>query len=894
MSTLLIEKLLDPSSLVVIGASAREASPGFKLTRNLLQGGYEGKLFLVNPRYESVLDQPCYKSVKLLPDVPDLAIINVPSRILRRTLVQCSRKGINVAVVMSGTSKSQALHRYAQRLGMRLMGPYCAGLIRPHIGLNATYSANRIIKGNLAIISQSASLGAAMVDWAESSNVGFSAMLSTGQDTDITLSDLLDLLAEDWHTKAVIVYLEHIHASRAFLSALSATARIKPVVLMRSTSEGVQYCDALTRTGQVYNSDTIFQAALNRAGVVRIKSFSNLYAAARILSTGIRVKGNRLGVISNANAPAMMALERMTGKEFEAPHIGIEVLHKLQKDDNINIVGNNPLILRDRLNLAAHYKLCIQTLQALPHIDAILVIFVPDAHNDATLIAQAVAQCLPLKKPLLCCWMGDASVGLARETLSKAGIPSFRTPEAATDGFDFLHRYFVSQQQLLQLPNPASRSTPADATSAKAMVSAQLSEGHRVLGPVRTRKLMELFDIPVLPGQRATSLDDAIRMASGMGYPVAMKLVSPNISYKASVVSTQLNISSADQVKNAWQLIDTRLQELRADAEFTGVLIEPMYAPSNPRFMAISISRDPTFGPVISLGVGGELTALMHKRRVQLPPLNRFLIDDLLSNTEFALYLGAFRHTAAVDIKPLGNILRRLSEIACELPEVFSLDINPLVLSEDGAMAMDVQIVLEQPRVSDRRYNHLAIHPYPWEWVRDVVLKDDALAQLRPIRPEDAVPLQDMVRQMSPQSRYFRFMHAINELSPQMVAQFTKLDYERQMAFVATEDSIDGVRKPGQSQIVIGACRYTVRNNRQSGEFAVSVSDEHNGRGLATQLMQLLIEHATSQGLKSIHGDVLRTNKPMQALMNSMGFTPTPSKDDNEVIVYSLDLNTIQ
>lgn len=891
MSTLLIEKLLDPSSLVVIGASAREESPGFKLTQNVLLGGYEGKLFLVNPRYDSVLDHPCYKSLKVLPDVPDLAIINVPQRILRRTLVQCSRKGIHVAVVMSGTSKSQALHRYARRLGMRLMGPYCAGLIRPHLGLNATFSANHITKGNLALISQSASLGAAMVDWAESSKVGFSAMVSTGQDTDITLPDLLDLLAEDRHTKAVIVYVEHIQTSRSFMSALSATARMKPVVLMRSTNEGVQYCDALTRTGQIYNSDSVFQAALNRAGVVRIKSFSNLYAAARILSTRIRVKGNRLAIVSNANAPAMMALEKIISKEFEAPPIDPDILNQLQKREKITIMGNNPMLLRDPPNLSEHFRICLHELQAIPNIDAVLVIFVPDSRNDPSVIANAVVECLPLTKPLLTCWMGDASVFEARQTLAGAGIPNFRTPEAATDGFDFLHRYFISQQQLLQLPNPASRNTPADVVGARTMVNDQLEQGNRVLGPMRTRVLMELFGIPVLPSRRATSLDDAIIMANEIGFPVAMKLVSPNISYKASVVTTQLNINSNDEVKQAWVLINDRLQVLRPDATFSGVLIEAMHNPDNARFMALSISRDPVFGPVISLGVGGELTALMHKRRVQLPPLNRFLIDDLLDSTEFRLYLGAFRHTKSVDSKALGDVLRRLSEIACELPEVFSLDINPLVLSEDGAIAMDVQVVLEKP-ASTQPYKHLALHPYPWQWVRDVDLKDGSRVQLRPIRPEDASSLQEMVRQMSAQSRYFRFMHAMNELSPQMAAQFTKLDYDRQMAFVATEDTIDTVRQSGQSQTVIGASRYTISSNRLSGEFAVSVSDDHNGRGLATQLMRLLIEHATSQELVSIHGDVLRNNKPMQALMKSMSFTASPSKDDNEVIVYSLDLDT--
>jgi len=586
-----------------------------------------------------------------------------------------------------------------------------------------------------------------------------------------------------------------------------------------------------------------------------------------------------------------VSLEQVLSKGFGAPRIDEAVMERLQKHDKLNSVGNKPLLLREPLNLGEHYVAALRALQDIAGIDAVLVIFVPDSRNDATLIATAVTQCLPLKKPLLSCWMGDASVGKARETLAQAGIPNFRTPEAATDGFDFLHRYFISQQQLLQLPNPTSRRTPADASGAKVMVKKQLDEGHRVLGPVRSHALMRLFDIPVLPGKRATSLSGAIDIADNIGYPVAMKLVSPNISYKASVVSTQLDISSPQAVADAWRLIETRLRARRPDAEFSGVLIEPMHTPANARSMAVSISRDPVFGPVISVGIGGDLTALMHKRRLQLPPLNRFLIEDLLDNTDFRLYLGAFRHSEAVDSKPLGEVLRRLSEIACELPEVFSLDINPLVISDEGAMAMDIQIVLEKA-ASAGLYKHLAIHPYPWQWVRHVVLKDGGGVQLRPIRPEDAGPLQEMVRQMSPQARYFRFMHAINELSPQMVAQFTKLDYERQMAFVATPDAINDVRKPGTAQSVIGASRYMISNNRQSAEFAVSVSDEHNGRGLATQLMKLLIEHAVSQGLKSIRGDVLKSNIPMQALMNSLGFTATPSKDDHEVLVYSLILDT--
>lgn len=875
MTTLHLDKILNPASLVVVGASAREESPGFKLTRNLLQGSYKGELFLVNPRYKSILDATCHKSIAVLPGVPDLAIILTPVRLLRRTLVQCSRKGIRVAIVMSGVEKSEAMHRYAKRLGMRLMGPHCAGIIRPHIGLNATFSQNRIEKGSLAIVSQSASLGAAMLDWAETSGVGFSALMSTGEETDISLSDLLDLLAEDWQTKAVIVYVDRVRASRSFLSALSATARVKPVVLMRSAQEGVRYCDALTRTGEVYSSDSVFQAALSRAGVVRIRTFHNLFAAARTLATGIRVKGNRLAIISNAGAPAMIAVDRMNLKQFQVPLLDPDTRKSLHKSLKGRFSGNNPIIIRKPSRLAGYYLKTIEALQGNDQIDAILVIFVPDWRNDPKDIAEAIKTALPSKKPLLACWMGDASVHESRDLLAMAGIPSFRTPEGAIDGFDFLNRYFVSQQLLLQLPNPASRTTRSVMEPARALIKKEVQAGERVLGPMKTRALMEFLDIPVLPAQRAESVDDAVWMAAMIGYPVVMKLVSPNVSYKASVIETQLDIESPEQVITAWNAIETRLRERRPEAHFRGVLLEPMHAPKNARHLALSVSRDPTFGPVISIGVGGELTALVNQRAVQLPPLNRYLIDDLLQCREVQTYMGAFRHRESVNQKPVARILRQLSELACELPDVFSVDINPLVISDEGAIAMDVQVVLERAH-QEKRYSHLAIHPYPWQWVRDVELKNNTPVQLRPIRPEDAESIKTLVRDMSAESRYFRFMHALNELSPRMVAQFTKLDYDRQMAFVAT-DSNDKV---------VGANRYMIGNDRQSGEFAISISEDWKGYGLASALMRLLIEHARAHGLKTLHGDVLRSNRPMQALMKSLGFVSKSSPDEPEVIIY--------
>ena len=472
--------------------------------------------------------------------------------------------------------------------------------------------------------------------------------------------------------------------------------------------------------------------------------------------------------------------------------------------------------------------------------------------------------------------------------------PACRASErrrAATDAFDFLHRYHVSRQQLLQLPNPLSRYTRADIDGARALVAEALAEGVRVLDPDRTRRLLALFDVAMLPSRLAHDPGEAVAVATEVGWPVAMKLVSPNVSYKASVLPTRLGLETEASVRSAWQDIVLALAERRPEAAFGGVLIERMHPPGNHRTLSVSLMRDATFGPTLSLGLGDELTALTRRAAVQLPPLNAFLIEEMLAEHDVAVHLGAFRHTEAVDPAPVAHVLRRISELACELRNVFSLDINPLRVSADGAVAMDVQVVLER-RESDRRYAHLAIHPYPWQWVRETTLKGGRRVQLRPIRPEDGESIRTLVREMSAESRYFRFMHAINELSPQMVAQFTKLDYDRQMAFVAA--SADGVGADAASADtsgIVGVSRYAMDAERREGEFAVSVADDWQGVGLASSLMCLLIGHATAQGLPPLlRGDVLRANKPMHALMTSLGFEGRGDPEDREVMIFTLAL----
>lgn len=812
MSTLHLDKLLDPTSVVVIGASDRADSIGYSVTRNLLDANYTGELYLVNPRYKSVLGQPCLPNVKSIEKTPDLAIVSTPAKLLKKILTQCAKKHIKIAMVMTGYKETESLGALAQSLGIRIIGPHSTGLIRPGIGLNVSYSRNKLIKGSLAIASQSTSLGTAMLDWAQSSNIGFSGVLLAGADTDISLSDIIDLLAEDPTTKAIIVYVERVGGTRSFLSALSAAARIKPVVLMRSTKEGARYCDVMTRSGQIFSSDTVFQTALNRAGVVRIRTFQNLFAAAKILASGARVKGNRLAIVSNGAAPAMMAIERLDVKQFHLPRLHEENLSAIRKTLGQSVSGNNPFVLREPENLPALYAQTIEQLQSFSNIDAVLVIFVPDSRSNTAEITQAVLDLPASKTPILACWMGDASVKDAREVLSEAGISSFRTPEAAVDGFDFLNRYFVSQQQLIQLPNPTARNTRADVQAARTLVSNAIRDGQRLLDREATQNLLELFDIP-------TSL--------------------------AQQQHTQPAGTSA--------------------------------APR--RQLILSIIQDATFGPALSVGIGGELAAVVTQRSVQLPPLNRFLVEELLQGPDIRYYMGWFNNSDSEALNSVAHILRRLSEIACEVPDIFSLEIDPLVVDDHGAVAANVSVCLEQSK-TQKLYGHLSIHPYPRQWIRSIELKDGSPVQLRPIRPEDAGSIKTLVKEMSPESRYFRFMHAINELSPQMLAQFTKLDYDRQMALVATD----------QTDEVIGVSRYVISNDRLFGEFAISISENWKSQGLASALMRLLLEHAKSQGLQSLEGDVLLTNTPMQALMKSLGFTPKQNPEDPEVLRFQFSL----
>lgn len=812
MSEHFLHTLFDPQSMVIAGASAREDSIGYRVVENVLAGGYRGKLWLVNSRYKTIFDQPAYKSIRALPETPELAVIVTPEPTLARMVKNCAEQGIPTVLIMTNCADTTPLQELATELGVRLLGPGSAGLIRPACGLNVTYSGNQVTAGKLALISHSATLASSVIDWADGKDIGFSALASIGAEADIDVAELVDFLGHDLATRAIIIYLDRVRDSRAFLSAIAEAARHKPVLVMKPTQDSEQLKTTPDQIGETLHADRVMQAALDRAGVVRIKTFSNLFSAARILASGIRTRGRRLGVVANGAAPAMLACDRIRTKGFLLPALPESVSDKLNEQMNNQWSAVNPIIVRNYRNMPASYTAAVDAMLQSNEYDTVLALYVPDNWCDPLVVAEGIAALPnPGGKPLLTNWMGEHQVAASRKHFQKNNIPGFRTPEAAADAFDFLYRHYRTQQLLLQLPDPVSDLAPVDFGSARQLVCRALERRQSTLSDNESLALLRLLGLLV-----------------------------------PEPWSTTHNESQGHQ----------------------GTLI-------------LRVFQDATFGPCISLGIGGPLQTLFPEPPMQLPPLNGFLIDDMLNDTELQRYLGT-KDLTPLNLTALKDLLQRVSDMVCEIPEIDELELHPLHVNSDGLRIGSVRIAIRPSQASTQRYEHLAVHPYPREWTRSVTLKDETSMVLRPIRPEDGDGIRQLVRNMSPEARYMRFMHAVDELPPRMLAQFSKIDYDRQMAFCA---------RPGSTDTELaGVARYSINPDGSSSEFAIAIADHWQGKGLAKKLMTLLIEHARSHQLHNISGEVLSRNKPMRGLMESMGFECLPDAKSPELLVCRMPL----
>ncbi len=815
----------------------------------------------------------------------DLAVIALPAERIAAALEIAGRIRCRSALILSGglpAALCSELHQIARRHGVHLLGPNSLGFQRPQLKLNASTLGPLAMPGPLALVSQSGALTASILDWARHNGVGFSAVVSLGPNTAVDLPQVLDYLANDAGTQSILVYMEGIRNARRFMSALRAAAYTKPVVVMKAGRRPAGTRAALTHSASIVGSDEVFDAALRRAGVVRVRSFTQLFSAAKCLASRFRPVGKRLAIVTNGGGPGVLAADW-------ANDIGLDVAQLSTESRSALAARVAPLATLDGvIDLGEdasgdQYRAALEVCVKDRAVDGVLLIHSPKADGDPTAIAQAVIGAFsPSGKPVLGCWMGDSTVREGRAALATAMLPSFRTPEAAVDAFHSVASFYRNQQLLQQTPPPLSDLAQPDTEGARLLIESVLTERRKVLTEMESKALLAAFHIPVTRTMLARSANEAMLIASQQGYPVALKIDSPDISHKSDVQGVVLGVSSAAQVRDAYYDMLEAVGRAQPTARINGVTIQPMAGLKRGREVYIGLTTDDPFGPVITFGAGGTMIELVADRAMELPPLNQFLARRLMERSRVIDTLGEWRGAPPADIEALERVLLRVSEMVCALPQLREMDINPIIVDDSGALAVDARIVIDHAPQAPGAYNHLAILPYPTAHEREWPMKGGGLYTTRPIRPDDADMLQAFVRTLSDESRYFRFASTMPELPARMLARYTLIDYDREMALVAVHRERHANEQGGFSETerIVGVSRYITNPDQTSCEFSLVVADDFKGQGLGSRLMLSIIDAARAKGLAEIDGLILANNANMLRLMTSLGFRISPFPED--------------
>ncbi len=881
-----LAQLFSPTSVALIGAGERAGSASRALAENLLHGGFKGECYAVNPHYSTVLGAPSYPCVDTIGKPIDLAVIATPAESVPEVMESCRRARVFSALILStglrrASPTGQALLDttlgIARKAGIRILGPNSIGLARPALGFNAALVHGSIKPGSVALVSQSGALLTSMLDWARTDDVGFSSIVSLGDRVDVSFSDVLDFLTTDPQTESILLYVEGFNRPRRFISALRGAARIKPVIVVKAGRQAAGLRAAITHSGALVGRDDIFDAALRRAGAVRVLTYSQLFSAAKCLSSRYKPCGDRLAIVSNGGGPGVIAADWAMDQGIQVVELAPATVAAIQNVQPEGYPVHNPVDIQEdasRDRYAAAIRACMED----QHVDGLLVIHTPQVVTDSVEVSQAVlAARQESGKPLIACWMGDDQVAAGRQVLQDAAMPVFRTPEPAVEAFRNIVNYYRNQQLLMQVPGPLEREQPADIEGARILVEAVLAERRKILTETESKALLAAFRIPVARTVVARSLAEAIVNAEQLGFPVAMKISSLDIVHKSEARGVRLDVQNAQELRAAYTDIIASVKRISPNARIEGIAIQPMGVKQNGRELMIGVVTDPQFGPVISFGAGGALVEVLADQAVALPPLNAFLARDLIHRTRIAKTLGAYRNMPPANIDELVEVLERVSEMVSELPWIVEMDINPLILDEEGILAVDARIVVDHPSPDlFGRYAHMAICPYPAHLTETLVLADSTEIVIRPIRPEDAEMEQEFVRNLSDESRYYRFISTVRELSHRMLVRFTQIDYDREMALVA-------VTQQNGRDVQIGVARYVINSSGDTCEFAIAIADDWQKQGIGGRLMVNLMDAAREKGLRRIDGDVLTSNTRMLRFMQKLGFEVLPNEEDADL-----------
>ena len=862
-----LRPLLAPKSVALVGASAKPGSLGRIVYENLLAGGFQGDLFAVNPNHATILDRPAFASLTALGRPVDLAVICAPPDAVPAILDEM-RERARGAVILSGapTAKPADFHRWrreiAARAGasrVRIIGPASFGVIRTSLGLNASYSAVAAVPGRLSLISQSGAVCGALLDFARTAGMGFASVVALGGTADVDFGEVLEFALADPETDGIVLYIETLRDARSFLSALRAAARTKPVIVLKAGRHpaGIDPRDV--------GADRVFEAALKRAGTVRVHTYAQLFASARILASGRIPRRNRLAIVTNGRGPGLLAVDRAAETGVVLADLSTatrDALHALLPPE---ADPGNPVDVRGEAT-PSRFGAAVHAVLADPGVDAVLALHVPVPAAPPVATAEAVAAAArTADKPVLAAWLGVIDQPEARVALDAGGIANFFTPEIAIDAFASVAAYRRNQEWLLEVPPPLPALSAPDLAAAERLRAQASAADRSRLTDTESGALLAAFGIPAAPVCAASTVAAARAFARGVGYPVVLEGDGRGAALRPGLRDGRM-------LERAWaDLIADK--SVRPGGGRRGFIVRKQLEFALAREARIVVRTDPLFGPVIAYGA---TSALASELALMLPPLNRRLAIDLIA--------GAHVAGASPEVQPLVALLLELSALLCALPWVVEMELDPVVVSPVAAVVARATVSVDPSRIRlADGYRHMAIHPYPVELETSVRLPSGAVLKLRPIRPEDADLERAFVASMSEQSRYRRFMQHLPALTPQMLARFTQVDYDRELALIA----LDGA---APAEAIVAVARYVANPDRESAEFAIAVADAWHGRGLGRAMMRALIACAKRRGFRRLLGIVLASNEPMLALSRQLGFVAQRDRDDPDQIIVTLEL----
>jgi acetyltransferase len=884
-----LDWIFKPSSVALIGASERPGSVGRTVLWNLISNSFGGTIYPVNPKRPNILGIRTYRGLQELPEVPDLVIVCTPAEGVPALLQECVAMGVPGGIVISAGFKetgeagkaleTEILNTVQGR--MRIIGPNCLGVMSPISGLNATFANSMAKPGNVAFISQSGALCTAVLDWSLHENVGFSGFVSIGSMLDVNWGDLIDYYGGDPRTHSIVIYMETIGDARSFLSAAREVSLTKPIIVIKAGRTAAAAKAAASHTGSLTGSDDVLEAAFRRVGVLRVNSIAEIFYMTEVLSKQPRPRGNRLGIVTNAGGPGVLATDALIQGGGELAEISQESMHAFNEFLPSAWSHNNPIdILGDAE--PERYAKSLQIAAKDPNIDGMLVIMTPQGMTNPTKIAEQLKPYAhSLGKPVLASWMGGESVAGGQDILNAAGIPSFAYPDTAVQAFNYMWRYSYNLRGLYETPALNAATYQPDRTGAKEILNGVRSNGRTILTEYESKKLLETYGIPSVPTEIAASEAEAVKAAEAIGYPVVLKLHSYTITHKTDVGGVVLNLPNASRVRQAFNQIRDSVQAKCGDGHFQGVTVQP-FARQEGYELILGSSLDPQFGPVLLFGTGGQLVEVFEDRSLALPPLNTTLARRMMEQTRVYKALKGVRGRKAVDLAALEELMVRFSELVVENAAIKEIDINPVLASPERLLALDARVVVHDRSVAEEAFPRPAIRPYPAQHVGRWTMKDGAPVIIRPIRPEDEPLMIEFHKKLSERSvylRYFQPLKLTQRTAHERLTRICFIDYDREMALVAERTKADG-----QPEIV-AVGRLSKVHGRPEAELAALVQDELQGKGLGVELYRRLIEIARQQKLTKVHSDMLGENKEMQHLCKRLGFTlSAPDLEDNLVL----------